>query len=84
MAWPGWQADFDDASNFLDLFTVSSGNNWGRYANPAFEKALAEAQSDVDLESRGRKLAEAEAMLMHDHAFMPLFYWVTGNLVRRM
>ena len=34
MSWPGWAADFDDASNFLDLFKTGSGNNWGEYANP--------------------------------------------------
>ena len=82
ICWPGWSADFNDASNFLDLFKTHSGNNWGQYANPSFDAALAEAQSDIDIESRGRKLAEAEAMLMRDHAFMPLFYWVSGNLVR--
>ena len=49
---------------------------------PAYDAALAAAQQDVDLAGRGRKLAEAEAMLMRDQAFMPLFYWVSGNLVR--
>ena len=79
---PGWQADFDDASNFLDIFRTGGGNNWGNYSNPAFDKMLDEAAQDVNLESRGAKLAAAEAILLKDQAFMPLFFWVNGNLVR--
>jgi oligopeptide transport system substrate-binding protein len=43
---------------------------------------LDEAAQDVNLESRGAKLAQAEAILLKDQAFMPLFFWVNGNLVR--
>lgn len=82
MAQPGWQADFNDASNFLDLFRTGGGNNWGAYSNPAFDRMLQAAQDDIDLESRGRKLAAAEAILLKDQALMPLFFWVSGNLVR--
>ena len=82
MSQPGWQADFNDASNFLDLFRTSGGNNWGAYSNPAFDKMLAAAQSDPDIQSRGMKLAEAEAILLNDQVVMPLFFWVSGNLVR--
>ena len=79
---PGWQADFNDASNFIDLFRTGGGNNWGNYSNPAFDRMLQSAQDDIDIVSRGRKLAAAEAMVLKDHAAMPLFFWVSGNLVR--
>jgi len=82
IALPGWQADFDDASNFLDLFRTGGGNNWGNYANPAFDRALNAASGETRLEARGQKLAAAEAILLKDQAFMPLFFWVNGNLVR--
>jgi oligopeptide transport system substrate-binding protein len=82
MSQPGWQADFDDASNFLDLFRTGGGNNWGAYSNPAFDRMLNAAQNDPDIQSRGLKLAAAERILLEDQAFMPLFFWVSGNLVR--
>jgi oligopeptide transport system substrate-binding protein len=82
IAVPGWQADFDDASNFLDIFRTNSGNNWGAYSNPAFDRALDAASEETSLEARGTKLAAAEAILLKDQAFMPLFFWVNGNLVR--
>ena len=82
IAVPGWQADFDDASNFLDIFRTNSGNNWGVYANPVFDRALDAASEETSLDARGAKLKAAEAILLKDQAFMPLFFWVNGNLVR--
>jgi oligopeptide transport system substrate-binding protein len=82
MSQPGWQADFNDASNFLDLFRTGGGNNWGNYSSPAFDQMLTAAQNDPDIQSRGRKLATAEAILLKDQVVMPLFFWVSGNLVR--
>jgi oligopeptide transport system substrate-binding protein len=79
---PGWAADFDDASNFLDLFRAGNGNNWGQYSNPAFDAAMDAAQQEADLHARAQKLAAAEAILLADHACMPLFFWANSNLVR--
>jgi oligopeptide transport system substrate-binding protein len=82
IAQPGWSADFNDASNFLDIFRAGGGNNWGQYKNPVYDSMLDAAQQDADIISRGRKLAQAEALLLQDQALMPLFFWVSGNLVR--
>jgi oligopeptide transport system substrate-binding protein len=82
MSQPGWQADFNDASNFLDLFRTGGGNNWGGYSNPAFDRMLEAAQHDPDIVSRGQKLSAAERILLKDEAAMTLYFWVSGNLVR--
>ena len=82
MGQPGWQADFNDASNFLDLFRTNGGNNWGGYSNTEFDRLFAAAQNDPDVVSRGEKLKQAEAILLKDQALMPLFFWVSGNLAR--
>ena len=81
MAQAGWSADFNDASTFLDLFRTGGGNNWGEYSNPAFDAALDSAQADVNLESRGHRLAAAEAIALGDHAAMPLWFWINPNMV---
>ena len=47
----------------------------------AFDAALAAAHEDRDLESRGRKLAEAETIALHDHGIMPLYNWASPNMV---
>ncbi len=79
---PAWGADFNDAESFLTLFITGGGNNWGAYSNPRFDAALAASQHEIDLAERGRLLAEAEAILIGDHAIMPLFFWVTPSIVR--
>lgn len=82
MAYPGWQADFDDASTFLELFITDGGNNWGNYRSQAYDRTLAEAQQDTDLVSRGRKLAAAETILLRDQVIMPLYFWTSQTLTR--
>jgi oligopeptide transport system substrate-binding protein len=81
IAQAGWQADFNDASTFLDLYRTGGGNNWGLYSNPAFDRMMDAAQADADLVSRGRKLAAAEAIALKDHAAMPLWFWVNPDIV---
>jgi oligopeptide transport system substrate-binding protein len=81
IAQSGWVADFDDASNFLDLFRTGGGNNWGEYSNPKFDAMLDSAQRDLNLESRGDKLAAAETIMLNDFAAAPLYYWASLNII---
>jgi oligopeptide transport system substrate-binding protein len=81
IAQAGWQADFNDAATFLELYRTGGGNNWGLYSNPAFDRMMDAAQADTDLVSRGRKLAAAEAIVLKDHAAMPLWFWVNPDIV---
>jgi oligopeptide transport system substrate-binding protein len=79
---PAWGADFNDAETFLTLFETGGGNNWGQYSNPAFDALLAAEQKEVSLETRGKILAEAEALLLKDQAVIPLFFWVNPGMAR--
>jgi oligopeptide transport system substrate-binding protein len=81
MAETAWNADFNDAATFLELLLTGGGNNDGLYSNQAFDAMMASAQNDTGLVGRGQKLAAAEAILLKDHAIMPLFFWVDENLV---
>jgi oligopeptide transport system substrate-binding protein len=81
MAETAWNADFNDAATFLELLLTGGGNNDGLYSNRAFDAMMAAAQQDIDLASRGRKLAAAEAIILKDQAIMPLFFWADENLV---
>ena len=81
IAESGWVADFNDASTFLDLYRTGSGNNWGEYSNPAFDAMMDSAQADLNLESRGQKLAAAETIMLNDFAAAPLFYWTSLNII---
>ncbi|MEJ0041233.1 MAG: peptide ABC transporter substrate-binding protein [Rhizomicrobium sp.] len=77
-----WFADFDDATNFLDLLRTDGGNNYGKYANPRFDAALNAAQMEPDARRRGRLLAGAEAMALKDYPWVPMRFRTTQNLVQ--
>lgn len=83
LAKASWGADFNDASNFLFLLAGDSGPrlNPGRYRNPAFDAALAEAEAEPDAARRGAILVKAEALALKDHPWAPLYFWVTTDLV---
>jgi oligopeptide transport system substrate-binding protein len=82
IAQAGWQGDYNDASNFLDLLRIGNENNYGQYENAAYDALLDKANVELDLETRGRMLAEAEAMAIRDHAWLPSFFWVSNALVK--
>lgn len=77
-----WIADFNDASNFLDLLRSGGDNNYGSYANPAFDKLLSKAQQTVDLKERGRLMEEAEQMALNDYAWLPCYFLLTMDIVQ--
>jgi len=76
-----WFADFNDATNFLDLLRADSGNNYGRYNNPRFDAALNAAQQEPDARRRGLMLASAERMALNDYVWIPLRFRTTQDLV---
>jgi len=82
VARAGWIADYNDPQNFLYLLQSSSGPlNYGRYANPDYDGLMTEAASTADLTRRAELLAEAEALAMADQPVIPIYYYVSKNLV---
>jgi oligopeptide transport system substrate-binding protein len=77
-----WFADFNDASNFLDLLRHDSGNNLGRYNNPKFDAALDAAQKEPDAKKRGLILLEAEKVALRDYPWIPTRWRMTQDLVQ--
>ena len=61
-----WYADYNDASDFLDLLRSDSGNNYAGYKNPSFDAQMHAADGEPDSARRGGQLAAAEAMALRD------------------
>ncbi len=76
-----WVADFNDASNFLDLLQSGSGNNYARYRNAAYDRALAAAQAEPDAAKRGQLLLAAEKIALKDYPWIPWRFRLTQDLV---
>ena len=82
VARAGWIADYNDPQNFLYLLETRTGpNNYGRYNNPEFDRLMEQAQLTTDLEKRAEMMAQAEAMAMDDQPVIPIYYYVSKNLV---
>jgi len=84
VARAGWIADYNDAQNFLYLLETRTGpNNYGRYSNPEYDAMMLQAEKTSDLIKRGEMMHKAEAMVMHDLPVIPIYHYVSKNLVAK-
>lgn len=78
----GWQADVNDAHNFLYLLDSRTGAmNYGQYENPAYDAIIDQANTEQDMARRGELLRQAEAMMLADTAVIPVLVRVTQDIV---
>ncbi|MFC4306015.1 peptide ABC transporter substrate-binding protein [Cohnella boryungensis] len=84
IARSGWGADFNHPINFsYDLIHPKSGNNDGKYNNPAVGKALDDSLLAADEKTRVDLIAQAEKIaLSDDMAVLPIYYYTTVTMVK--
>ncbi len=82
LAYANWVADFNDATNFLDLLRCDSGNNYGRYCNKNYDALLDRANQETDVAKRGALLRQAEDIALKDYAWLPMRFANTLDLVQ--
>ena len=71
----GWQADYPDPQDFLDiLFHTESSINHGAYSNAELDGILEEARIEPDVERRVQLYHQAEKLIVEDAAWLPLWY----------
>lgn len=81
-ALASWVADFNDPLTFLGLFQSGTGaQNYGDYANPAYDALLAEAEQQTDAGRRSEILGRAEQLILTDEAVGPIYFGVSRSLV---
>ena len=74
----GWEADYPDPQDFLDiLFHSESSLNHGAYSNLAVDEVLEEARVEQDPVARMSLYRQAEQMIVDDAAWVPL--WLSGD-----
>jgi oligopeptide transport system substrate-binding protein len=72
LGYTNWLADFDDASNFLDLLKSGSPGNYAGYRNPRFDAALDAAEREPDTSKRAALLKAAERIALADMPWLPI------------
>ena len=71
----GWQADYPDPQDFLDvLFHSESSINHGNFSNDAVDKLLEEARTESDIAQRIALYHDAEQLIVEAAAWVPLWF----------
>jgi oligopeptide transport system substrate-binding protein len=82
VARAAWVADYNDAQNFLYLLETRTGRqNYGRWSNAEFDKLMDQASTTTDMDTRSTLLRQAEAIAMEEQPVIPIYYYVSKNLV---
>ena len=81
IARAGWIADYDDPVAFLMVFDGKSERfNYGRFADPEFEKLMA-AAAKQEPPARAVTLHRAEQLAMKKFPIIPLYHHASRSLV---
>jgi oligopeptide transport system substrate-binding protein len=81
LGYTSWLADFNDASNFLDLLRSSSPGNYAGYKNPLFDASLDVAERESDSIKRAALLKKAESLAQKDMPWLPIRFASQTELV---
>ena len=82
VARAAWVADYNDPQNFLYLLETRTGvQNYGRYSNPEFDALMVAQGQERDPKARLDIMKQAERIAMSEDAWLPIYYYVSKNLV---
>ena len=71
----GWVMDWNDPSNFLNLFVTGSGNNDGKISIPEYDELMEKASTTTNADERFDYLHKAEQLLLDHAALTPVAYY---------
>jgi oligopeptide transport system substrate-binding protein len=82
IARAGWIGDYPDPNTFLDMFVTGGTNNQTGWGDARYDQLIREAQTTPDPHTRLAQLAEAETILMRELPILPIYFYVSINMVR--
>jgi oligopeptide transport system substrate-binding protein len=77
-----WGGDYLDANTYLDMFVTDGENNCTGFSNPEYDKLIADAAKEPDVAKRKQILESAERLLMDELPIIPIYFYVSRNMVR--
>jgi oligopeptide transport system substrate-binding protein len=78
----GWIADYNDPNTFIDMFVTGGEQNNTGWSNAEYDKLVKEASYELDPDKRFRMLAQAERILMDELPILPVYSYVSKNMVQ--
>jgi len=77
-----WIGDYVDPSSFLDMFVTDGEQNMTGWGDPEYDRLLEQAREETDIEERLRVLEQAERILMEQLPILPVYHYVSKNMVK--
>jgi oligopeptide transport system substrate-binding protein len=77
-----WVGDYVDPNTYLDMFVTNGENNCTGFSNPQYDKLIADAAQEPDKAKRIEILQSAERLLMDELPIIPIYYYISRNVVR--
>lgn len=77
-----WIGDYLDPNTFLDLFVTGGENNNTGWGNAEYDDLIRKARTESDPTTRLAMLKRAETILMDEVPVIPIYNYVSRNLVR--
>ncbi|MEL6961271.1 MAG: peptide ABC transporter substrate-binding protein [Pseudomonadota bacterium] len=82
IARAGWIADYNDPQNFLYLMETDTGPlNYAEFSHADYDALMDEADVETDPAARNGLMRQAEAIAMTEMPNIPIYYYVSKNLV---
>ncbi|MGC3969854.1 MAG: peptide ABC transporter substrate-binding protein [Pirellulales bacterium] len=78
----GWIGDYNDPNTFLDMWTTGNENNQTGWGNKEYDRLLKAAAAEGDPQKRMRMLQDAEAIATNELPVIPLYYYVSKDMIR--
>ena len=82
VARSGWIGDYPDPNTFLDMFVTDGANNQTNWSNARYDELIEQAKFEPDYQKRLGLLTEAEQILMDEQPIIPIYFYVSKNLVQ--
>ncbi len=76
-----WIGDYADPNTFVELFVTGGENNRTGWSNPRYDALVRDAARELDPARRLELLASAETILLDELPVLPIYSYVTQNLV---
>ena len=77
-----WIGDYLDPNTYLDMFVTGGENNSTGFTNAEYDKLIADAAREPDEAKRMQMLERAERILMDELPIIPIYFYVSKNLVK--
>lgn len=77
----GWIGDYNDASNFLEMYITGGSHNQSGWGNAQYDAYLDQAARETDPAKRNELFAKAEAILVDESPIIPIFVYTSTALV---